>query len=165
MAKKLRHHTWWFPVFTKEVETIRKNKAIGSIESGELPILFNEKMVAYGYAVGRRMDVKRDDNGDVITNDKGYGQLQDHGKITLIGIKGDQIDWKRASVIDKPSNVKGIAIAASYNVPVNKQTLKTVFEESDEMYNRYATTPLAKAGGLEAIETDTHATETVPSEA
>lgn len=153
MAKKRRHRTWWFPVFTKEIGEIQKHNELPLFNDGGSALLFDQKMVAYGFAVGKRLDVQRNEEGVVVTNDKGYAQLEDHGKITLIGIKGSTIDWKQVSVVDdKPESVKGEAIVVGYNIPVNKQTLDKVFEETDEMYNRYAGTPLAKAGGIEKID-------------
>lgn len=160
--KKRRHRTWWFPVFSKEVIELQARQQIGDVEKDVYPVLFDDKMTAYGYAVGRRLDVKRDKDGNVILNKDGHAQLKQPGKITLIGIKGKAIDWKKVEILkEKPESVKGEAFAADYNIPINKQTLAQVFEESDEMYNQYAGTPLAQAGGIKKIESDTPTTEEV----
>lgn len=148
MAKKRRHRVWWYPAMGADRENIERTNVIGDVTNDKHPILFDDKMVAYGYAVARRMDIKRDDAGNVITNDKGYAQLHDHGKIVLIGVKGKDIDWKKAVVLEKPDNMKGDAISVGYDITLNKQTLEQVFEESDEMYNRYVSSPLGQAGGL-----------------
>jgi hypothetical protein len=111
-------------------------------------------MVAYGYGCADRLEIKRDDNGNPVTNDSGYAQLQNEGKLTLVGIKGSELDWKKVIVLDKPAGMKGEAITSSVAIPVNKQTLKMILEETDQMYNRFANSPLAKAGGVKPIDSE-----------
>jgi hypothetical protein len=154
MAKKRKKRIWWFPVFSEEAKRLRRLNKI-TVDDDNLPVLFDDMEVAYGFAVGKRLDVKRDDNGNVVTNEKGYGQLHDHGRITLIGIKGSAINWKNVSTIEKPFDLKGEAIAVGDDIGLNRQTLDRIFEEPEELFERFALSPLAQAGGIEYDKEDT----------
>ena len=148
MAKKRRHRTWWFPAFESETKEIAKTQVIGDVDNDVYPLLFDSESLAYNYALGKRLDVKRDEDGNVITNEQGYAQLNDLGRVTVFGFKGKQLDWKRTQALERPASAKGDAIVVGYNIPLNKQTLDRVFEETEEMYENFKRSPLAQAGGL-----------------
>lgn len=151
MAQKPRHRTWWYPVFEKENKEIQRRGYIGDEAADEFPILFDNQEDAYMMAMGNRLMPKRV-NGEVVLNDEGYAQLEDHGKITLIGVKGQVLDWKKVQKLVPPAGMKGSIIAVPYELSLHKQNLKQVLQETDEMYQRHINSPLGRAGGLKGGE-------------
>lgn len=157
MAKKLRKRLWWYAFFESEKKKIELRKKIE-----DTPILFDDPNVAYGYMSAKRLDVQRDENDKIIMHKDGYAKLKNEGKIHLIAFEGKNLNWKELEVIDGVTiEDKHNAIVSHVDIPVNQQTVKKVFEESDAMFNMFANTPLAKAGGVKpiAIANDTDGAE------
>lgn len=153
MAKKLRKRTWWFPFFESEKKKIELRKIIGDTDAGEMPILFDDPNVAYGFMAAKRLEVYRDENDEVVLNNDGYAKLKNEGKIHVIAFDGKHLNWKNIEVMPGITiEDKHTAIVSFENIGVNQQTVKKVFEESDELFNRFANTPLAQAGGVKPIE-------------
>lgn len=149
--KKPRHRIWWYPVFEAEEKQLRKTRLLTEF-NGEWPILFDSDVQAYSLACAHRLEPKRDENGNIITNENGYAQLDNHGRITMIGIRGSAINWKKVEHL-KIEGLKGHAIRLIYPLPLNPQTYKKILQETDEMYNKAISTPLARAGGIKSPTT------------
>lgn len=151
MAKKFRQRTWYVGLFKKEADAAFLHRRLPA-ES----IFFDKESLAYSYSMNERLKPLRDENGTHIVNDKGYAQLPDLGKLTVIGIKGSAMDWnnveKAPAYLLRDMGISGDSVKTLSVMALNKQTLKTVLEESDEMFNRFAESPLAKAGGVIPID-------------
>lgn len=159
MAKKRRKRIWYFPFFASNKKKIELQKRVGDTANGQPPMLFDDPNTAYGFLAARRFDMQKDENGETIVNEDGYGQLKDEGKVHLIAFKGEEINWKNTDVLKEFSDDKTEGIIVFEDLQVNKQTVKGVFEESDEMYNQFARSPLAQAGGVKPIENSDVSTE------
>lgn len=145
--KKPRHRIWWYPVFEAEEQELRRTMLLTETD-GEWPILYDREDQAYALAYAHRLEPKRNEDGSIITNDQGYAQLTNHGRITLIGIRGSVIDWKKVKHI-KAEGLKGHAIVVQHPIPLNPQTYKKVLQESEQAYVKAISSPLARAGGIE----------------
>ncbi|WP_422661820.1 hypothetical protein ACK8P5_26045 (plasmid) [Paenibacillus sp. EC2-1] len=175
--KKKRHRTWWYPAFQKELDKIRISGKIqktttitndGGTATISAPALYDRKDEAYAVATSKRFEAMRDVDGKVITNDEGYARLEDLGRITLIGIRGKAINWKTVSEVPPLDGMKGERIVVMDELSTHSTNIDKVFEETDEMYARYANSPIARAGGIAPVEVKelgTSADETVPTEA
>lgn len=157
MAKKLRKRIWWLPFFESEKKKIELRKKVDANA-----ILFDDPNAAFGYMAAKRLDVQRDEDGNIIMGKDGYAKLKNRGKIHLIAFEGKNLNWKEIGLNDGITNdSKHNAIIYHEELPINLQTVKKVFEESDQMFNMFANTPLAKAGGVKpiAIANDTDGAE------
>jgi len=146
-VKKPRHRIWWYPVFEAEEKELREKRLLTQ-EDGEWPILYDREDQAYALAYAHRLEPKRNEDGSIITNEEGYAQLINHGRITLIGIRGSAIDWKKVKHI-KAEGLKGHAVMVQHPIHLNSQTYKKILQESDKAYHQAISTPLARAGGIE----------------
>lgn len=149
MAKKARHRVWWYPVFEAEKKTLENNGSIGpkNEDQDECPILFDNYSDAYALAASTRMPIKME-NGERVVNDQGYAQLENLGRITLIGFRGKRMDWKQIKKLPPADGMKGEAIALVYQQSAKSYYVEQVLEETDEMYLNQINSPLARAGGI-----------------
>lgn len=150
MAKKHRQRTWYIALFQEE-----SDKAFLHRRLPNNAVLFDSENIAYSYALNRRLTPIRDENDKLILDEKGYAQLPNLGKLTVVGVKGKALDWKQVEKAPKDAlrqmGFSADAIGVKYNVPLNKVTLESVMEETDEMYNKFANSALAKAGGVKPL--------------
>ena len=151
MAKKPRKREWYIALYDKDAERAKLHRRL---PTGAL--LFDDPSVAYGTANSQRMKPKRDENNEVVTDEEGYAQLEDHGKIVVIGINGKHLNWENIEHAPKKKNPGSPcdAIQVSETIPLNVKTVYTALEESEEAYKAYRTSPLARRGGLEYDATD-----------
>lgn len=150
MAKKFRQRVWYVGLFKKEADAAFLHRRLP-----EKMIFFDKENLAYGFSMNERLKPMHDEAGDVIIDKQGYGQLPELGKLTVIGIKGSALNWDEVEKAPthwlRERGMSGDSILSQSIIPLNKQTIKIVFEESDEMFNRFANSPLAKAGGVMPI--------------
>lgn len=153
MAKKHRLRTWYAAFFKKEADQIFLNRLLP-----DHLVMFDSEDMAYTYKMNQRLMPLKDENGEAIVDENGYAQLPDHGKITVVGIKGSKMDWKQIEKAPKEAlrqmDIQADAINVHYRIATNKQNLKVVLEETDDIYNRFANSPMAKAGGVTPIPVD-----------
>lgn len=145
--KKHRNRVWYTGLYKEDAKKVSDSRIIP-----EGAIFFDKEKLAYSFAMQKRLEPVRDAEGNLIVDDKGYAQLPDLGRLTVIGIKGEQMDWRRIEKAPKGAlreiGIQGDSIKALYPVQLNKLTLSTVLEETTEMYENFAKSPLAKAGGV-----------------
>lgn len=148
MAKKHRNRIWYTGLFRDDAQVASDTRKLP-----EGTIFFDRENLAYGYAVNGRLKPTRDEQGELIVNEEGYAQLPDLGKLTIIAVKGEKLDWKQIEKAPKGTlaemGVHGDTIRSHYVMPLNKHTIHTVFEETDEMYDKFANSAMARAGGVE----------------
>lgn len=147
MAKKHRQRTWYVGLFKEAAERAFRNRKLP-----EGTVFFDKDNLAYGYAANARLVPMRDENNELVVDEKGYAQLPKLGKLTIIAIKGSNINWsaieKAPKELLKEAGINGDSIRLDYSIPLNKQTIQYVFEETDEMYERFANSALGRAGGM-----------------
>lgn len=143
MAKKRRHRVWWMAVHEEAYNKLRKTEIIpdGSI-------LFDKQNHAFSHGYANRFEIIRNEDNSVVTKDD-YAQLNNKGRIHLVGVTGDIIDWKdRQLVIEKleDGNVEAIYIHKDLAMPI--RFVDQVLQESDENYLKHLQSPIARAGGI-----------------
>ncbi len=153
MAKKIKKREWYAATFERNDVGVSTKDVSKTRSLVAKTILFDTPDQAYAHRSSARLQPMKDEEGKHILNKDGIAQLPDYGKITVWGIKGKAIDWKRVSVGRKKDfdQLNSDVIQLNYELPLNKQTIHTVLEESDDMYNKFANSPLGKAGGLKPI--------------
>lgn len=141
MAKKHRERVWYTALFQKDADIAFLNRQLK-----EGTVFFDKEPVAYSYAVNQRLTPLRDENNEIIVNEEGYAQLPDLGKITVIGIKGHILNWKKVEKAPKDAlrniGINADSICVNHPISLNKQTLSVVLEESDEAYERFEKSPM-----------------------
>ena len=134
--KKRRHRQWYIPVFEEGIKELQMTK--------KLPvhaIAFDNFTDAYSYAASLRLSPVRDENGELVLDEKGLAQLPNFGKINILEIDGKKLDWKRIESISNTFRLKGMApthdaIQINYEYPFHKNSIRTLKEESDEFFER-----------------------------
>jgi len=147
MAKKRRHRIWWMALHTEAYEKLRKTEVIPADT-----ILFDKQNFAYGHGYSNRFEVIRDADNNIVTKSE-YAQLRDRGRIKLVGVTGDIIDWRdKRLVLEKveDGNAECVSIPRDLAMPVG--FVQTILEESDEAYLKHLQSPIARAGGIVAPE-------------
>lgn len=182
--KKMRNRTWYAATFENNEVGVSTEDVMSTKKLVERTILFDHPDAAYAHRMADRMKPLRDENNELVLNDEGIAQLPNYGRVTVFGIKGKAVNWKNVvKVKRKDIGEKATAdiIQLGEDLLLNKQTIATILEESDEMYNRYSGSPLAKAGGVTTnqstpeeamaqleremgVDNGVTSTETVPSE-
>jgi hypothetical protein len=162
MAKKLRKRIWYLHLYDKEYNQALRTGMLEGTEQHPI-LLFDTKEMAYAYAHAGRFEVKRE-NGEVLLNEEGYAQLENKGRIRLIGLKPEYLSWKEMKQIPHQPGLKGTAMAVFYSLQLNRQTIREVVQETEEMYHQAINNPLAWAGGVKddsslANETVSHENE------
>lgn len=161
MAKKKRHRIWWYPLFAEEYKQFIKTRQLGEVheDGDEYAMLFDSQTTAYSMACANRFVVKRE-NGEVIKDENGLAQIENHGRIYMIGVKGKTINWKKASALKVPDDVDGEVIALEEVVKLDRQNIYQIIEENDEAFEKYGKAPFKPQGGV-VVDKGTIATEDV----
>lgn len=145
MAKKHRHRTWFVALLQEQTDLAFLNRRLP-----EGTVMFDREALAYGYGQNQRLLPQRDENGNYILDDEGRAQLPTPQRMTVIGIKGKAIDWNRVNKAPKGTlqaqGITGDFIQSDYVIPLNKITIESVLEESDEAFEKFKASPLVKAG-------------------
>lgn len=144
MSKKRRHRIWWAALYEEEAKLAEKKKMLA-----EGTPLFDRKEVAYSVAAEKRLIVKRDENDQPILIDD-YAQLNNRGRITMIGIPGRIVDWNKKQMAQKNTYINTDVLVLSEDTNLIGVKEVQLFEETDAQYLRSYQSPLAKRGGLVA---------------
>lgn len=134
--KKRRLREWFIPMFEEGVETITQD--------GQFPvgaIAFDNFDDAYAYAAHIRLSPMRDDNDELIVDDKGVAVLPKLGKINIIELSGKKIDWKRVHKISASFHLRGLketrdVIEFGYAYPFARNSFSSIKEETEELYQK-----------------------------
>ncbi len=146
MAKKKRHRIWWYPMFEMEAAAVKASRILKD-EGDGWPLLFDSREQAYAMAAAHRFEVQKDKDGAHVLVD-GRAQLINHGRITILGIKGAAIDWKKALAVPLKQPAKGEAISIRNPIQVHEWNYDAIFSEPEDVYKMIVNSNMAKAGGV-----------------
>ena len=136
MAKKKRKRDWFIPMFEQGLDTV--------YQDSQFPIgclAFDSFNNAHAFAAHLRLSPVRDESGELVLDENGKAVLPDYGKINVVQIKTDKIDWKNVTVVSPTFHLRGMRITSDviefdYTFPYSKHTVVGVLEEPEEMYKK-----------------------------
>lgn len=136
MTKKRRKRDWFIPMFEDGMDTVYNNSAfpIGSFA-------FDTWNNAHAFAAHLRLTPIRNEKGELLLDKDDKAIMPDYGKITIVQIRTDKIDWKKVKPISKSFHLKGMRVTRDviefgYEFPYSKHSTVSILEESDEIYNK-----------------------------
>lgn len=146
MAKKRRHRIWWFALFPDQYKKLTEERVL------PVPmVLFDKSEMAYSMGYADRFEPLMDADGNrVVVSD--YVQLKDNGKITVVGIHGSVINWKKNVTVERAPHGNMESIYLEQPIKLDAKAVYRILEETDEMYANHLQSPLARAGGLTVPE-------------
>lgn len=147
MAKKKRNRIWWFAMSAADYKKLKIARKLT-----EPTVMFDKEHAAYAQAFANRFIPKVDEQGNRVVVDD-YAQLVDTGKIVVMGIRGEAINWSKKVPSERPGEGLGEVIVCDQHIDLTDKVVYKVMEESDDQYYRHLKSPLARAGGI-TIPTD-----------